>query len=491
MRTKARLHRLLVAALAATSFQAGAARAQEREPRDARLEALEKKLAEQEKEIDELKKKQPLPAPSQTKQAGEAKEPSDATIDWEWDEGFVLKGKIKDEPYELRPRLELQADYRAFAHAGRSAANPTKAVPEDRFLMRRARVGFSGKLSVFGFDCQVDPVRSGLPLADFWLQYQQFEEFRIRIGHYKTPFTFEDGITTNRYIDTVERSMLGGSGAVAAPNLRPGVAVLGSFAGGLLKYWISAQNQPDANVVQTGDPLMNARLQSEIGGLCVGTAGIWARRGGAPQQSFPGQTPGGFQFFVPVSIRGWDQRYEVDVNYYWGPLWVGGEYVWAQQERKRILAEGVNGTPLVLQGFYVDFGYMFWGPPADKRKEAAVVPFASWELFSMEIEKKRAARNVGAEVVLRLEWIELDDARGGRRIDPATNGGAAPSTAPNAAKVRGNDAKGFTLGFNLYPTANVKLMADWVHLRIGDQARAERPHQRFVDEFLFRAQLEF
>lgn len=87
--------------------------------------------------------------------------------------------------------------------------------------------------------------------------------------------------------------------------------------------------------------------------------------------------------------------------------------------------------------------------------------------------------------------MSLDDARGGRRLDPTTGLPATPTTAANAAKVKGNDAKAVTVGLNLDVIENVRIMADYVHIRIGDQSRAEKAHSRQADEFLMRAQLEF
>jgi hypothetical protein len=93
------------------------------------------------------------------------------------------------------------------------------------------------------------------------------------------------------------------------------------------------------------------------------------------------------------------------------------------------------------------------------------------------------------ELVCRLEWMSVGEARGGRK----GQGGAPafPSLAPDADKIAGNDAKAFSVGLNLDPIENVRFMVDYVHLRIGDQARSEKAHSRFGDEFLFRAQLEF
>src|SRR5262249_33624415 len=140
-------------------------------------------------------------------------------------------------------------------------------------------------------------------------------------------------------------------------------------------------------------------------------------------------------------------------------------------------------------GAYVTFGWMFWGPTTPGPHGA---PFKDWSLFDMEVKKKKNARNVGAELVVRFEWIDLDDARGGRRFTNAPLATPAnPSLAATSAKVKGNQAEAVTVGLNIYPIENVKLMFDYVHLRTGDKSRAERAHSSQADEVLVRAQLEF
>jgi hypothetical protein len=91
------------------------------------------------------------------------------------------------------------------------------------------------------------------------------------------------------------------------------------------------------------------------------------------------------------------------------------------------------------------------------------------------------------DVAFRIDWIDLRDARN----EPRSLSGTAPSTAPDAARIRGQEACAFCGGFCIYPIENMRVMADYVHLRIGDQARAEKEHARLSDEFLFRTQFDF
>jgi hypothetical protein len=454
-----------------------------------RIASLEGALAAQQLKIDALEKRVAA-APTVPSAVDEAKKtsPSAPQFEWGYNEGFFVRGQIHDATYEIRPRARLQLDYRAFPHSSANDVYQQKP-PQDEFLVRRARVGFDGSFTqYFAFDFEADPSRNSstqLLLGDFWFEFRPLaNELRFRFGHFKTPITLDDGMTSDLYLDMVERPMIVGSGNQLAPDFRPGAEVYGAFAGGVLKYWISCQNQPDSATVASGDPLSCARLASEFLGIELGVGGCWENRSGRPadkvapsgtQLGLSGQTPGQFQFFAPVQVRGWTERYEVDLSVYEGPLFARGELGYVKEERFRVLADHTNGTDLSVWGATGTFGFLFWAP-VGKRDQPLAVPFQDWQFFSLDAIKRKNGRNVGLELVTRLEYVSFDYARSRH----ATDDQIAP-----------NDCRAVSVGLNLFPIENVRFMADWVHLRIGDQARAEKAHSRFADEFLMRAQLEF
>jgi hypothetical protein len=483
---------------ALVTLSASAARGQDRvtpdkDSRDTRLEALEKKLADQEKEIQDLKKRTPdksakpgsdVPAPK----AGVDMEqsPQDARFEWGYDDGFYVKGMFGGQPYQIRPAARLQLDYRVYAGA--------EAVKTDQFVLRRTRVGFNGTFGVFGFQFDVDPPRqagtaNGIPLGDFWFQYQGMDELKLRFGHYKTPFDLDDGMTSDLRIDMIERSMIGGSGNQTAPDYRPGAEVFGSVFNKMFSYWASIQGQNDSNSQTTFQPLYCTRLQADVAGLTIGAGAIFEKRvglGTALQTSFPLDTPAQFRFFNGVGVRGWDRRVDVDSAYFFGPFWVKAGYLAAAQERHHVLANGASGKQLWTEGFWGDLGVLLWGPPSSVPKPH-VMPFEGWQLMSLDTKRTLNDRWSGLEFVLRAEWVRSDDGDG-----KDTNGAfTPPSRTPNAANVDGNQAWATTVGLNFAPIENVKFMIDWVHLRIGDATTSERPGLHHNDEFLFRAQCEF
>src|SRR5438309_382674 len=179
--------KVALAAVVAIVGLGDAARAEDGQPQDdrARIERLER-------EVEALKAQQQRRAPQSGTGTAQSLD-KDARLEWGYKNGFYVKGEADGMPYEIRPRARAQFDYRGFDPDQR----PGGTGAEDRFVLRRTRVGFDGSMSVFGYQLEVDPPRSGTPLGDFWIQYQQFEEWRVRMGHYKTPWSVENGMTSD------------------------------------------------------------------------------------------------------------------------------------------------------------------------------------------------------------------------------------------------------------------------------------------------------
>ncbi len=445
----------------------------------ARVQELERQLEEQRRLLDELRLE--LRRDAEPPPAVAAEEPA-ITHAWGWKDGVYLHGKIGELPYELRPIGRIQLDHRVHARTASNAAVP-HAIPRSRFLVRRARIGFSGAISDFGFLMEVDTTRNGLPLGQFFFQYQRFELARLRFGHFRAPFAHENGVLGTNQLPFLERSMIIGSGNAAAAAFAPGAMVLGSVRKGLLSYWLAAQNQVDSNDTVTSDPMASARVETAFSGLVLGASATVMRHGDRSQQSITGVTPAQYRFFAPVDVRGWDQRYGLDVAFFHGPFFAMAEYALVHQEREKVLASGEDGASFLVQGAYLGAGLIFWGPD-DGAPHAR--PFESWRLLP-DATRPRQGRFAGAELVARVEWIELDDGRG-RRFGAAT---AAPSRAANAQNIKGTDARAVTVGVNVFPVENVRLSLQWSRVRVGDQGRAAHDRTRYDDEVVMRAQLDF
>lgn len=443
-----------------------------------RLDEIERRLAEQRAEIEALKTqrmqeelRRAPDAPPHVERLPDRSDPAsgDTTLDWAYEDGFQVKGTINGTGYLFRPRSFVQLDYRAFENSRRNAAFPSKGTAENRFLLRRAVFGFRGNFGSFDFLFECDPTRlqsNLIPFNNAWLEFHPADELRVRFGHLIPPFTFADGLVAPPFFESLEHPMIV---QTLSHNFRPGAMAFGDFQKGALSWFLAANNELDSNDVITSDPIVTARLGTRVGGFALGAAGSWIRLGGPNHNSVTAQTPGQFRFFQPVPVRGWSQRYEVDAILDAGPFWATAEYAWGYQQRNRAHADGSDGAPLIAQGAYLTVGWMFVGPPAGVK--GPHVPFKDWN-FSLELARNRMGRKVGAELLVRGEWISIDQARGERDF-------------------KGNSAKALTFGVNVYLMENVRVSMAYVHVYVGDQSRAERAHSRHGDELLMRAQLEF
>lgn len=471
-------------AVAALCALAGRASAQEPPPPGddqelrQRLNELERRLDEQARELDALRARDPGQQPPGQTPASE-KHP----IEWAWKDGFYVHGEWGGAKYELRPIGRIQLDYRVFARNDPNEQIP-HPVPEDQFLIRRARVGFSGAFGDFGFVLEADPDRGGIKLGVAYLQWQTFQELRVQLGHFRTPFALENGMMGTNQHPLLERSMIIGSGNAAAPGFSPGAMVWGTLAKAF-SYYVSAQNRVDSNQQVTSDPLLGARLQLEVQDFMLGASGVMVRQGGGVQDSVTGLTPAQYRFFNAVSVEGQDLRGGVDVSWFHGPLFAMAEYAYLEQERRRVLG-GRDGSPFAVQGAYVAAGFVFWGPDRD---QPHALPLQNWTLLP-DLDRPRKGRFAGAELVLRLEWMSLDDRNGGRGFE-ANGAASSPSRAAGAGNIKGTDARALSLGFNLFPIENVRFSVQWSHVRVGDHGRAPDDSSRWQEEVILRGQIDF
>jgi hypothetical protein len=471
---------------------AAAASAQEPDWRT-EAEALRRRLDDQQAELEELRRRldaafETAPVDTRVATPPEGHPPLAVAFDGELVE---LTAKLGRYTLTLHPRAGVQTDLRAYP-AG-------DARPDDKFLVRRARVGLDGTLGDFAFVIQVQVQRAPTQLIDAWVQWQRYDELRLRFGHFKTPFSLDNGPTGGDFTtDFIERPMVIGSGRALAPDFRLGAESLGTLAGGHLRYWLSVQNEPDSSEVRSSDLMYCARVEALLGSFSLGGGGIWEwHPDGEP--SFAGLTPGQFEFFTPVTVAGLWQRYEVDATCYTGPVFARVELAYAEQERRGVLAGGRDGTPLCTQGGQLTLGWMVGGKRAGAKPSTlatqpdsgrAIEPLDDWSWLSWSVLKRRDRRQAGLEVLTRVEWMRLDDRRGGGTL---ANGQSVPAaTGAAAINVRGAECTALSFGVNVNPIETVRFSVNYAHLWFSDRLRAERAaDDAQSDELLLRAQLDF
>lgn len=211
-----------------------------------RLEALERRLAEQEKEIEALKADRegapdrrrdgasveaqargggaplaPEQAPAQKPPATgglhggfprgeeefEKKFGKEAVITW--DQGFGFRYVDPDEPdpgrrvlFSLRPGGMIQVDGRSFTDADHPG--------DDTFLMRRARLLLTGTFyRSFDFVVEGEFAETNAQIRDAFLNASFTKYAQVRGGNFKVPILREQ-ITSDKYLDFLERPLATG-----------------------------------------------------------------------------------------------------------------------------------------------------------------------------------------------------------------------------------------------------------------------------------------
>jgi hypothetical protein len=498
---QARQIQALRASIAPTS-SAGASTHLETAPGSPRLAGTEERSVTESEGIEEeakpgriRKEADPRPRPRAGPQNLEEPspppggQPIESGFHWSFNNGWFVAGKILGEDYLLRFMGRLHLEYRFFPPDQTSS-------PDDQFVVRRARFGVMGTYGDFRYRFELAPLRSDvgnpqLPITHFWVLYEGVPELVPCFGHYKTPFTLEDGFFSSNWIDFEERPMVVGSGDGVAPHYNPGAELMGGFGKGYFQYWVSVQDQFDNNTVTTGCPLASGRVESDVAGATFGADLYGAKRIGSEQTSFKGVTAGKFEWFARVPIYGWTYAWSADASFYAGPVWARAEYVWAHQDRLGLGPNGTDEPALLVRGAYVTVGWHFWGPPATSPRPQQ--PFKGWELFSLDIIKRRNAPDVGMELVFRAEYEDFsNETKGFPASDfffgsSHANGGS--SSDKNAVKPA--RCTGLETGINFDPIEGVRVMCDWYHYMMSGAAKSEAPHRRDSEEFIIRAQLAF
>ncbi len=360
-----------------------------------------------------------------------------------------------DGDFRLSPVGRVQVDFRGYEE-GSSLKN--------NFLVRRGRIGLLGTFyKYFDFFVEADFGQGGAALTDGYLEVRYWPEFRLRVGQFKVPFSYEDLFSDNN-IDFVERSV--------ADNLAPsrdlGAMLHGSLFGGVVSYAGGIFNGTGQNTADTNNSKdLAARLvvypfkQTGVAllrNLHLGADVTWGEQDSG--QSLRGRTDGTFVFFNRINTKGDRLRYSGEVAYYTGPFTMYGEYIQSEEERKGLGTGGRDLPDLFGRGWYVTTTYVLTGE--SKVPGQVVTP-------------KRLAMPVGPN----RGWGAWELAARFAQLDF------------RARDITGNRVDALTLGVNWYLTPNVKWYVNLVQNWFSDVSRSPIRGEDASWEFLTRLQLWF
>ncbi|HKE86116.1 MAG TPA: porin [Vicinamibacterales bacterium] len=343
-------------------------------------------------------------------------------------------------------RLKLQGDVRTYDSA---------VSREDGFEMNRKRVGIQGRfLQYFEYEVERE-LRDENPWRDVFVNVSYFDDFQVRGGKFKMPFSLEE-LTGPTDLDFIYRTNVVDH---LSPGRETGVALHGQFNKRAVGYEAGVFNgdgeDEDARLDRnhrvertfaarvTGRPLRRARLPAHAGELIVGFA---ITGGDVPEglSSLRGRTVFHESFVDPVYVQGRRLRLGLETDWQPGPFSVKGEFIRATDERKN---QGVMQEDLparVAQGWYVSSTWVMTG----EAKYGGVDP-----------RRPLFRGGLGAlELAARYERLGFG----------STFAGETDSTSPRGANLLETSDTAWTGGVNWYANRWIKVQANVIRERIED-----------------------
>lgn len=419
----------------AAAAKANPASAEEVAELRAQVEALTKKIAEQDKKLTEKKV-----VGDRSLSAG-----------WRDKRPFI---RSEDGNRQIEFIGYGQADFRAYQQ-GR--------VPVNSFVMRRARLGIRGKLYQFyEFNMVGDfaDTESAL-LRNLYLNINYLEGLQFRVGQFKEPFSQEE-LHSSSYLDFVERSMVNN----LAPGRSPGAMIWGELFGGALLYQFGAfngkgvlasntSNTPEAVARLRFSPWVKSKLIA-LEGLSFG--GAYANGRTKNETSLRGRTESrSVTFFRAIPVNGNFTRANGELTYVIGPFAYRTEYTQTRQEREGLGLNGGDLSEIVARGYMAQATCLLTGEK--KPEEGVLIP-------------RRGVLNAGGEkggfgaweIKLRYSRLRVNDGA----LNPR--------------------AEVYSTGLNWYLSGYVKFVVDFNLERFSDPAISPRPDQKNFKTVLTRVQ---
>jgi phosphate-selective porin OprO/OprP len=362
-------------------------------------------------------------------------------------------------------RVKLQGDFRRF--------DPPDATDPDGFEMNRRRIGIQGTfLRHFEYELERE-IREENVWRDVFVNFRYFDDFQIRGGKFKVPFSLEQ-LTGPTDLDFVYRTNVVND---LSPARDIGVSVHGQFGGRAFGYDVGVF-QHDGENASFGDnpgaertiagrvtarPLRLTAIEGSARELTVG----FAMTSGAITEglnSLRGRTAFRENFFEPVNVNGQRLRFGLEADWEPGPFSIKGEFIRVKDERlgQGVLAEDLPAVE--AQGWYVSGTWVVTG----ESKFGGITPRSP--LFR---------GGAGAlEVATRYERLGF-----GSSFE-----GEPELTSPRAANLLETSDTAWTIGANWYINRWTKLQVNLVREWIEDAGRSPIPDRQLFWTRVFRLQ---
>ncbi|MEP6709865.1 MAG: porin [Verrucomicrobiota bacterium] len=361
------------------------------------VQQLEKRNAELEQEVGNLKKRSPfaseLGSESRPKAASEGKAYLEKTTATEEKKPvYVLPGASE---FKLTLGGFIQAQFEGgdiSAFEGRFATDAAK----DRFRLRRARINLSGDFAEqFDFKIEGDfeqsdtavtvrdatgktiasnSTRTSFGATDIFINWHQFPEFNIKLGQYKAPFGLEQ-ITPDTKLFTIERSQ---PTSALTPERQVGVELWGKPLTNILPsqkelvtYWAGIFNGNGRNIsVNDNNEFMyvgrlevlalKAKLFNQDASVKFGGDALSSRDEAgtnfAPVGNIAVNSDGSLSSFNAPSAAE-RKAYSLDASLHLGPFDLIGEYLNERIRPRESTATAPAFAAFRADGYYVQGSY--------------------------------------------------------------------------------------------------------------------------------------
>jgi phosphate-selective porin OprO/OprP len=427
---------------------------------------LQRRVDAMQKDLDALK--------AQAAKAAAAPVASAVTGATRYEDGYLVWGS-GDGKYELKLDGRVQLD------VGPVNSKLNGGVVKSDSKFRRVRLAFKGKFDRdWNGELDLDFANNELDIKDMWLAYTGFEGVGIKVGHFKPHFSI-DQVTSSRVATYMESSI---ATELFAPSRRIGLAA------DYVNDWVFVGGGVFGDKINTAgeardNPSMNA--QSETFGYSMRTAvrPLWRadpnkafhiglnvlynrpRSNVAPDDdrlkfaSVVENELTQVEFIDTKQIQGVRGALTtgLEVAYKHGPHILSGEYL-----KTKVKLKGVMGNmhPTVaavwpsvqapsFDTYYVAYSYFISG---DRRYDAQSAEFASV-----------TGRNA-LELTARYSVADMNDSGGYTR-------NRTSAYRDTSRGVFGGKANIATLGLNWYPNPHVKLMVNYMDIKLDKDADAD------------------
>jgi phosphate-selective porin OprO/OprP len=383
-----------------------------------------------------------------------------------------------DVQFKVRGRILLDYVYQDVNREGALADYKTSNARG-----RQVFLGVEGKLnSYLAYKAEGGAVNGGAwAWDDVVIEFKPNDMASIMAGNIKSAGL--ENLTSTRFISFLDR---GPYGDIATDSYL--LSLVGKVNG--LNWTLTGQvagnslNSSDVNNTATGNPGSSERVGWTVRGSYAPVLtdsdkvhlAAWARRRNHGDESafnYAGRPNTAYgdagRYFQTGAIGDKDTTFAAEAAWVHNNLSVQGEFAQIQVDRLRTVAGG-GSDPKVNVGY----AFVSWWPTGEQRNyEAAKGEFSRPKILN----PITAGGFGGVELLARYDYADLTDA-----YDTAATA-AGRTLSQDAGKY-----EGVTLGANYYPTAYVRLQANYTRAKVDNPALGRDID---LDQFQLRAQLDF